>query len=403
MLCSLDAEHSRFREEIRTFVSKHLPDDIRRRGERGDPWKRDDYVRWQQILHAHGFGAPAWPVEYGGKGWSPLKKFLFDTECALQNAPREIPFGVNMVAPVIMKYGTEEQKKYYLPRIQTLEHWWAQGYSEPSAGSDLASLRTSAVRDGDHYVINGQKVWTTLAHFATHIFCLVRTDPNAARPQAGISFVLIDMSTPGITVRPIHTIDDEHELNEVWFDNVRVPVGNRIGEENKGWTYAKYLLQHERADIARVGRARALLSRVKAASERYPGYDERPYSSNGSFRRRLERVEIKLNALEVMNIQLLSSRDVASTNPMYFSILKIVGSELHQEISELALQVLGASQIEDLRGLPQERESDFYAERPFQNPADKTFMPIYLNNLKTTIYGGSTEIQKNIIFKMLTS
>lgn len=404
MSLMLDAEHAQFQCEVRDFVARNLPEDIRRRGERGDTWERADYVRWQQILHSHGWGAPTWPVEHGGQAWSPLKKFIFDTECALQNAPREIPFGLNMVAPVIMQYGTVEQKAFYLPRIAALEHWWAQGYSEPGAGSDLAALRTSAIREGEEYIVNGQKIWTTLAHFATHIFCLVRTS-TVGRPQQGISFLLIDMATPGITVRPIHTIDGEHELNEVWFDNVRVPAGNLIGEENQGWTYAKFLLQHERADIARVGRAQALLDRVFRAAQRYPANDGGKMADSRGFRERFMRTRMRLTALETMNIQLLSSGPASRISPMEFSILKIVGSEIHQEISELALYVMGPAQIEDLRSLDDDLADLMCSLRSSQdtNISDKNFVPIYLNNRKTTIYGGSTEIQKNIIFKLLTS
>lgn len=395
---NLSPKDQRFRETVRIFIERHLPDDLRRKGEAGQQWERDDHVRWMRILHDHGWGAPGWPVEYGGTGWNAVERFIFDTECALARAPREIPFGLNMVAPVIMKYGSQAQKDFFLPRIPTLEHWWAQGYSEPGAGSDLASLKTSAVRDGDHYIINGQKIWTTLAHWANWIFCLVRTS-NEGKPQAGISFLLIDMATPGISVRPIPTIDGEHELNEVWFDNVRVPVANRIGEENQGWTYAKYLLLHERTDIARVGRAQAALTQLKAAANRYPNGNGKPLIDDVRFRDRLAWVELEFKALEILNFKMLS----AATNPggsgPEASILKIVGSQVHQQISELAMRVMGPYAARDPRDTnTAEYDGELTA---WHHTLDDTLSPVYFNMRKTTIYGGSTEVQKNIIAQII--
>lgn len=396
---SFTAEQTAFRQEVKEFIAQSLPADLRRKGDLGQRFVREDHVRWQRILNEHGWGAPGWPVEYGGTGWDPLRRFIFDTECALARAPREIPFGLNMVAPVIMKYGTAQQKDYFLPRIRSLEHWWAQGYSEPGAGSDLASLKTAAVRDGEDYVVNGQKIWTTLAHCANWIFCLVRTS-TAGKPQEGISFLLIDRATPGITVRPIMTIDGEHELNEVWFENVRVPIANRIGEENKGWTYAKYLLKHERADIARVGRAQAALSYLKSAAARYPGDDGRPLLHDPRFRDRLALAQIHLRCLEILNLKMLSGPAGTASNGPEASILKIVGSELHQEISELAVRMMGPYASMDARI---EGEDGFQALPgvDFLESFDNTLTSTFFNMRKTTIYGGSSEVQKNIIAQLM--
>jgi alkylation response protein AidB-like acyl-CoA dehydrogenase len=396
---SLSAEQLRFRSEVAAFIKDHLPDDLRRKGQAGHRWAREDHVRWQRILNDHGWGAPGWPTQYGGTGWDPVQRFLFDTECALARAPREIPFGLNMVAPVIMAFGTAEQKAFFLPRIRTLEHWWAQGYSEPGAGSDLAALKTSAVREGDHYVVNGQKIWTTLAHFANWIFCLVRTSFTGKR-QEGISFLLIDLSSPGIEVRPIRTIDGEHELNEVWFDQVRVPVANLIGEEGKGWTYAKYLLTHERADIARVGRSQAALQQLKDVSRRYTGNDGRALDQDADFARRVAWAELRLLALRTMNMQLLAGHGGDAQRALQASKVKIVGSELQQEVSELALKALGPQGLRDER-THLDGDAPFIALSDGHEPADDTLMPTYLNMRKTTIYGGSNEVQKNIIAQSL--
>src|SRR5690606_22474256 len=247
-------EQQAFREEVRTFIREQLPSDISRRVKRGVHTRAEDYVTWQKILHRKGWGAPGWPTQFGGPGWDPVQMHIYDEEAAAAGAPRAIPFGLKMVAPVIMAFGSPEQQQRFLPRIVSGEDWWCQGYSEPGAGSDLASLKTRAERhsdaNGEHYIVNGQKTWNTLVQYADWIFCLVLTGPTAAKPQQGITFLLIDMKTPGITVRPIITLDGAHEVNEVWFENVRVPIENRIGEENRGWTYAKFLLGHERTNIA---------------------------------------------------------------------------------------------------------------------------------------------------------
>jgi alkylation response protein AidB-like acyl-CoA dehydrogenase len=399
MTISFTAQQHAFRAEVSAFIDQSLPADLRAKGLAGHPWAREDHVRWQRILNARGWGAPGWPVAHGGTGWSPVERFLFDTECAAACAPREIPFGLNMVAPVIMRYGTEHQKSRFLPKILSLDHWWAQGYSEPGAGSDLASLRTSAVRQGDTYVVNGQKIWTTLAHHANWIFCLVRTSCEG-KQQAGISFLLIPLDTPGISVRPIHTIDGEHELNEVWFEEVVVPAENLIGEENQGWTYAKYLLKHERTDIARVGRAQAALAQLKHAVRRLPANGGGALIADPRFRDRLAMVEIRLTALEVMNMRLLASDADAADAGVQASVLKVAGSELHQSLSELTMRALGSYAARDPRpadGAPRTFEPVAEWHRSF----DDTFTPTYLNMRKTTIYGGSTEVQKNILAQAL--
>ncbi|MGH8240383.1 MAG: acyl-CoA dehydrogenase family protein, partial [Steroidobacteraceae bacterium] len=247
------SEELAFRDEVRAFLREQLPADIAQRIKSGLSIRADDYRRWQAILHGKGWGAPTWPKQFGGTGWTPVQLHIFDEESAAAGAPRTIPFGLKMVGPVIMAFGNPTQQQRWLPRIVSGADWWCQGYSEPGAGSDLASLKTRAERQGDHYVVSGQKTWNTLGQYADWIFCLVRTDPNAPKQQQGISFLLIDMKTPGITVRPIITMEGAHEVNEVWLENVKVPVENRIGEENKGWTYAKFLLGHERTNIAGVG------------------------------------------------------------------------------------------------------------------------------------------------------
>ena len=288
-------EERAFRDEVRAFLAEQLPEDLRDKVERKLRLTREDYVRWHRILHCKGWVAPNWPVEYGGPGWTPVQRHIFEEECAYAGTPGIMPFGINMVAPVIMAFGSPAQKAYYLPRILSCEDWWCQGYSEPGAGSDLASLKTTAVREGDYYIVNGQKTWTTLAQHADMIFCLVRTDPGV-RKQESISFLLIDMHAPGVTVRPIIMLDEDHEVNEVFFDNVRVPVANLVGQENRGWTYAKYLLGHERTGIAAVGRSKRELDFVKRLAAREPKHG-RPLIEDPLFAAKVASVEIELMAL----------------------------------------------------------------------------------------------------------
>ena len=300
------AEEQAFRDEVRAFLRGHVPEATRNKILAGLSATPDDIRAWQRALHKKGWGAPGWPKAFGGTGWNAIQRFIFDEECAAYGAPQQLAFGVKMVAPVIMAFGTPEQQQRYLPGIISGEVWWCQGYSEPGAGSDLASLKTRAVRDGDHYVINGQKTWTTLGQYADWMFCLVRTDPEA-KAQRGISFLLVDMKTPGITVRPIITLDGAHDVNEVLLEDVRVPVTNLVGEENKGWTCAKFLLGHERAGIAGIGNSKRNLTRLKriAASESLNG---RPLLEDPLFAARLAQVEIDLMALEITNLRVLASR-----------------------------------------------------------------------------------------------
>jgi alkylation response protein AidB-like acyl-CoA dehydrogenase len=380
-----------FRESVRAFLRAHLPADIADKVLNLRRLGREDFQRWHRILHAQGWSAPSWPAEFGGTGWSAIEQHIFDEECALAGAPALIAFGLRMVAPVLMAYGSREQQEYFLPRIRSGEQWWCQGYSEPGSGSDLASLRTRAERRGDRYIVNGQKTWNTLGHFADWIFCLVRTDP-AARAQAGISFLLIDMKTPGITVRPIPLIDGEHEVNEIWFDNVEVPVTQRVGEENKGWTYAKYLLAHERANIAQVGQCKRELAALKrlAAHETVAG---RRLIEDARFRDRIAEVEIDLKALEFTVLRVLSAASAQGNPGPESSVLKIRGAELQQVLAELRMLTLGPRA---LPWIPESLAAGWHGE-----PAGaENWGPLtgrYFNLRKTTIYGGSNEIQRNII------
>src|SRR2546423_9303944 len=294
-------EEESFRAEVRAFFEAELPADIRSKVRLGRRMHKDDLVRWQKILYRRGWGAGMWPRRYGGADWSVVEQHIFDEEGAAAGAPPQIAFALRMVAPVLMSFATAAQQNYFLPRIISGEHWWCQGYSEPGSGSDLASLKTRAVREGDHYVVNGQKTWNTLGQYADWIFCLVRT-ATQGRPQEGISFLLIDMKTPGVTVRPIRTLEGEHEINEIWFEDVKVPAANLVGEENKGWTYAKFLLGHERTGIAGVGRSKRELAKLKeiARRERSGG---RALIEDTRFRDRIAQVEVELMALEVTNLR----------------------------------------------------------------------------------------------------
>jgi alkylation response protein AidB-like acyl-CoA dehydrogenase len=391
------AEEQAFQDEVRQFVARELPADIRDAVYNSRHLDRDGYVRWQKILHAKGWGAPAWPVEFGGTGWTAIQQHIFDEEMALAGAPRTIPFGPKMVAPVIMKFGSEAQQKRFLPRIIAMDDWWCQGYSEAGSGSDLASLKTRAVRDGDHYVVNGQKTWTTLAQYANWIFCLVRTRSDG-KAQAGISFLLIDMKTPGVSVHPIITLDGAHEVNETWFDDVRVPVSNLVGEENKGWTYAKFLLGHERTNIAGIGASKRELQRLKkvAATETRNG---KPLLDDPHFASRVAQVEIDLMALEVTNMRVLSAERSRRDPGAVSSILKIKGSEIQQTISELMMLAAGPYALADVRHA---REPGGGGPQGLLGPAHATpLAATYFNLRKTTIYGGSNEIQRNIIAHMI--
>ena len=377
-----------FRDEVRAFLRDKLPSDMRRRVHLGDHSHfREDIPRWQKILNERGWGAPAWPVEFGGTGWSKTQQFIFETECALADAPAQLAFGVKMVAPVLMRFGSPEQQQRFLPRILAAEDWWCQGYSEPGSGSDLASLKTKAELDGDHYVVNGQKVWNTLGQFADWIFCLVRTD-SSGKPQRGISFLLIDMKAPGISVRPTRLLDGSYEVNEIWFDNVRVPVANRVGDENAGWTYAKYLLGHERTNIAGIGASQRELRRLKqmaAGIER----DGRPLLEDAVFATRIVEVELELKALEITNLRVIFAEAQNHAPGPEASILKIRGTEIMQRITELQVEALGARAL--------------IAESPGRDLGEDVPRAVeaYLNQRKLTIFGGSNEIQRNIIAQMI--
>ena len=385
-----------FRQEVRAFIAEKLPADIKRKVESGRRLDKPDYVAWQKLLHAKGWIAPGWPVEFGGTGWTPIQKYIFEEELALGSTPVIIPFGLGMVAPVIMAFGNDQQKKKYLPRILATDDWWCQGYSEPGAGSDLASLKTRAVADGDDYVVNGAKTWTTLAQFADMMFCLVRTS-DEEKKQDGISFLLIDMKSPGVTVRPITTIDGgSDEINEVFLDDVRVPQANRVGEEGKGWTYAKFLLGHERTGIAAVGRSKKQLMRVKeiAARELSGG---RPLIEDRRFAEKVAEAEIDMLALESVVLKVLSEESAGRAPGPEASLLKIKGTELQQAITELLFEAIG----DYAHPYIPEALEDGWNEEPVGPDHAAPLAPQYFNWRKASIYGGSNEIQKNIIAKMV--
>jgi alkylation response protein AidB-like acyl-CoA dehydrogenase len=389
------AEDQAFRDTVRAFLAANLPKDLQHKVLNHKRLNKDDFVRWHKIVAKQGWAAPAWPAEYGGPGWSAIQRHIWEEECARAGTPVILPFGVNMVAPVIMAFGNEAQKRHYLPRILNCDDWWCQGYSEPGSGSDLASLKTRAERQGDHYIVNGQKTWTTLGQHADMIFCLVRTDPNA-RKQEGISFLLIDMHTPGITVRPIIMLDEEHEVNEVFFDNVRVPVENLIGEENKGWTYAKYLLGHERTGIAAVGRSKRELQFLKRiAGKQFK--NGKPLIEDPLFAAKIANVEIELMALEVTVLRVLSEEHKRRAPGPEASMLKVRGSEIQQWLTELMVEAVGPYGLPfDPAYLEGEHEHSVTGEDDAAPLA-----PYYFNYRKTSIYGGSNEIQKNIITQMI--
>ncbi len=388
-------EEQQFRQEVRAFLEESLPHATRQTVLEGLHVSPEDTVGWQRILHRKGWGGPNWPRQFGGTGWDPVRQYIFEEESAAAGAPRLLPFGLKMVGPVIMRFGNEAQQRRHLPRILAGEDWWCQGYSEPGAGSDLASLQCRAERQGDHYLVNGQKTWITLAQHANWIFCLVRTD-RSAKAQAGISFLLVDMRTPGVTVRPITMLDGGQEVNEVWFEEVRVPVENLVGEENKGWTYAKFLLGHERTNIAGIGASKRELVKLKrvAALERKRG---KPLAEDPFFAARLAQVEIELMALEITNLRVLSAEAERRAPGPEASLLKIKGTEIQQAITELLVQAVGTY------ALPFRREAlapsfDGPAVGPeYAAPSAAT----YCNMRKASIYGGSNEIQKNIITQMI--
>ncbi|TLP71504.1 pimeloyl-CoA dehydrogenase large subunit [Pseudomonas nitroreducens] len=386
-------EELAFREEVRAFLRGKLPAELAAKVKLGKRLSKEDNVFWMRTLNDRGWHASLWPVEHGGTGWSVVQKYIFEEECAIFGAPRVLPFGAVMVGPVIINFGTEEQKAYFLPRILDMTDWWAQGYSEPGSGSDLASLKTRAVREGEHYIVNGQKTWTTMGQHADWIFCLVRTDPQA-KAQRGISFLLIDMKSPGITVRPIITLDGEHEVNEVFFDNVKVPVSNLVGQENDGWTCAKYLLTHERTGLAGIGFSKQLLRQLKgiAARERKGG---KPLIDDPLFRAQIADLEMQLMAAEMSNLRILAAAREGGGSGAESSILKVRGTEIRQAITHLLRKAVGPYALPFL-----EEEMEACSGDLLHTDYSATAASQYFIMRKLSIYGGSNEIQKNIVSKV---
>jgi pimeloyl-CoA dehydrogenase large subunit len=391
-------EELAFRDEVRAFFRANLPSSIRARLVEGKHLAKDDIVTWQRILNAKGWAVANWPAEWGGTGWTPVQQYIFQEELQQTPAPQPLGFGVTMVGPVIIAFGSEEQKKRYLPAIANLDVWWCQGFSEPGAGSDLASLRTSAKREDGHYIVNGQKTWTTLAQHADWIFCLVRTDAQAKK-QEGISFLLIDMKTPGITVRPIVTIEGAHEVNEVFFDDVKVPAENLVGQENKGWDYAKYLLGRERTGIARVGLSKERIRRIRELAALEIAGDK-PLIEDERFREKLAALEVELKALEMTQLRVVAAERRRTDNKPdpASSILKIKGTEIQQATTELLLEVVGPYAMPYQ---PEHEDEERWNEPPIGPEWAGPIAPTYFNWRKTTIYGGTNEIQKNIIAKAI--
>ncbi len=386
-------EELAFRQEVREWVAAHLPPDISRKVHSGLRLSRDDMQAWARILGRKGWLGYAWPQAFGGPGWNAIQKHLFEEECALAGAPRIVPFGPVMVAPVIMSFGSPEQQARFLPGIASGDVWWSQGYSEPGSGSDLASVKTRAERVGDHYIVNGQKTWTTLGQYGDWIFCLVRTS-NEGKPQTGISFLLIDMKSPGVTVRPIIMLDGEHEVNEVFFDNVRVPADNLIGEENKGWTYAKHLLAHERTNIADVNRAKRELERLKRIAREEGVWDD------VRFRDQIALLEVDIVALEMMVLRVLSAERSGKQSLDVAGLLKIRGSEIQQRYAELMMQAAGPYALPFIQEAMEAGWQGDAALGGLWPGAAHHCAPLsstYFNLRKTTIYGGSNEVQRNIV------
>ena len=380
-------EEQKFREDIRAWVRDNLPQDIAHKVHNSLHLTREDMQRWAKILGKKGWLGYGWPQQFGGPGWNAVQKHLFEEECALAGAPRIVPFGPVMVAPVIMAFGNAEQQKRFLPGIASGEVWWSQGYSEPGAGSDLASLKTRAERRGDKYIVNGQKTWTTLGQYGDWMFNLVRTSTEG-KPQTGISFLLLDMKSPGVSVRPIIMLDGGHEVNEVFFDNVEVPAENLIGEENKGWTYAKHLLSHERTNIADVNRSKRELDRLKRIAKAEGVWDDL------RFRDEIARLEVDIVALEMLVLRVLSAEKTGKHALDIAGLLKIKGSEIQQRYSELMMMAGGAFSVPFIQ---EAMEAGWQGNFPGGAPALAPLAATYFNLRKTTIYGGSNEVQRNIV------
>jgi pimeloyl-CoA dehydrogenase len=378
----LEPRHIAFRDEVGAFLREHLPPELRERVRQGLRPSREQIVQWQRTLHERGWAAPHWPREFGGADLGQMERLILVDELQRAPAPMPLHFNVTMLGPVLLRYGTPQQKRDWLPRLARLDTWFCQGFSEPGAGSDLASLRTSARREADHYIVNGQKTWTSYAHLADWIFCLVRTDPEAARKQEGISFLLIDLRTPGITIRPIHSIDNDHHLNEVFFDDVKVPLANRVGDENRGWEVTKYLLGGERTGLAYVGTSRDRLDRAielaRATREGAPRVIDDP-----SIQAAIAWIDAELRGLEITNFRLLLSEAAQRDNPAFASVLKLKGVDIQQQIAALMLRIVGPAglaQHEDERGAPATR---------------------YLFSRASSIYGGTSEVQKDVLARAI--
>ena len=378
-----DAEAS-FREQVRGFLREQLPPALRRKVLDHAVLDKQDYLQWQHILRAQGWMCWTWPTAHGGPGWSAMQSYIFEEECWLAGAPDVLPFGHKMLGPLVMRFGTEAQRRTLLPRILRSEDWWCQGYSEPGAGSDLASLRTRARLSGDRFIVNGQKAWTSYAQYADKMFCLVRTDPDASK-QAGISFLLIDMDTPGITVRPVRLLDGQDEVNEVFFDDVQVPAENLLGELHKGWDCAKYLLGHERLNVARVGRSKRELALLKRLAAR-PDAQGRSLLHDPVFSQRIAQAEVDVFTVEQLTLRLLGEASAGRAVGPEASVLKLIGTEAAQSLSALLVDTLGPQ----LAGLPS-------ADQDIADP--QALVHQYLNWRKLSIYGGSNEVQRNIIAK----
>jgi len=391
----LSPEDLSFQQEVQQFIGENLTDEIRRgtRLTTSSFNERDVFAPWQAALHKRGWVAPAWPKEYGGPGWSPIQRYIFEMECGLAGAPMLIPMGLNMVGPVILRFGSPAQKAFYLPRILSGEDYWCQGYSEPGAGSDLARLGTRAVRNGDDYVVNGSKIWTSHAHYANRMFCLVRT-ADTAKPQDGISFLLLDMKAPGITIRPIHTLGGDHEVNQVFLDDVRVPVSNRIGEENKGWTYAKYLLEFERGGGFRGPRLRRSLEDLRSLIAN----EVKDFSSGSSLARRLSALDIEIDALITMQLKVLTDVQAGRNPGPVSSLVKLCVSSIRQSITSLAVDALGERALLWEPHRPLYHLGDVHNSMPIDVLAA---MPAYLDARASTLTGGTREIQHDIIAKLV--
>ena len=390
---SYSAEEDAFRAEVRAFLEAELPPELAEKVRPGRDLTKDEMEGWHASRNARGWLAPNWPKAFGGAEWNAEQRHIFDEEAAAAHAPRVVPFGLSMLGPVLQKFGNKAQQDHWLPRILDGTDWWCQGYSEPGAGSDLASLKTRAVRDRDHYVVNGQKTWTTLGQHANMIFCLVRTDADA-KQQEGISFLLIDMDSPGVEVRPIILLDGSHEVNEVWFTDVRVSVENLVGEENKGWTYAKYLLTHERTGLGGVGFSQAGLEAVKRIA-RAETHNGKPLIENSHFAARIAHVEIELRAMATTNLRAISKAAAGEAPGLEASMLKVKGSVIRQEINDLARRAVGPY------AMPFASEGVAGANDAVPDPHDAGPVAAqYFNNRKLSIFGGSNEIQRGIIAKV---